>query len=112
MLIFICFAAAQSKIVSENVLQFLKGKQLDKIYKGYASCPLVTGYNSCILAEFDYDLTPIETFPIAQNKERYSMFLLKKELMPLLYWKFFLNGFWNGPATLRKSLYLLKPNTK
>lgn len=108
----IYFEAAQSTIVSENVLTFLKGKNLDKMYNGYASCPLVTGYNSCILAEFDYDLKPTETFPIPQNKERYSMFLLKKELMPVLYWKFLLNGYWNGPATLRKGLSLLNPNEK
>lgn len=82
---------------------------MERIYDGYASCPLVTGYNSCILAEFDYNLTPTETFPIAQNKERYTMFALKKDLMPFLYWKFLLNGYWNGPAMLRKSLSYLKP---
>ncbi|CAF4347159.1 unnamed protein product, partial [Rotaria magnacalcarata] len=30
-------------------------------YDGYTSCPLVTGYNKCILAEFDFDGNPLET---------------------------------------------------
>ena len=57
-------------------------------YDGYTSCPLITGYKKCILAEFDYALEPKETFPINQGKERYSMYILKKNLMPWLYWGF------------------------
>lgn len=97
-------AAAQSPVVYHNMRAVLKGKELKSSYDGYASCPLVTGYHSCILAEFDYDLKPLETFPIAQNKERYSMFFLKKALMPTLYWKVMLTGYWNGPALMRKAL--------
>jgi sulfide:quinone oxidoreductase len=59
-------------------------------YDGYTSCPLVTGYNTCILAEFDYDGQPLETFPINQGQERYSMFYMKKDVMPQLYWHFML----------------------
>lgn len=90
----------------------LNGKPLRDVYDGYASCPLVTGYNSVILAEFDYNLTPLETFPVAQNKERYSMFIMKKDLMPLLYWKLMLPGYWNGPALMRNLLSVFKFNKK
>jgi sulfide:quinone oxidoreductase len=45
-----------------------------------------------VLAEFDYDLEPRETFPLAQSKERYSMWLLKKSSVPLLYWHGMLRG--------------------
>lgn len=82
----------------------MHGLPLTAEYNGYASCPLVTGYNKCILAEFDYNLTPIETFPFDQNKELRSMYIMKKDLMPVLYWNLMLNGFWNGPEPLRRLL--------
>lgn len=92
------------------MVQLMKGKPLKSIYNGYASCPLVTGYNSCIMAEFDYNLKPLETFPFAQDQERYSMFILKKYVMPLLYWKLMLPGYWNGPESFRKLFSLFKVN--
>ena len=68
----------------------MEGKKPSKSYDGYTSCPLVTGYSTCILAEFDYDGKPLETLPINQAKERLTSFLLKKEIMPMLYWKLML----------------------
>ncbi len=61
-------------------------------YDGYTSCPLVTGYGRLVLAEFDYDLKPKETFPFDQSKERGSMYLLKKYGLPVLYWQGMLKG--------------------
>lgn len=84
----------------------LEGKPLKYSYDGYASCPLVTGAGRCILAEFDYNLEPLETFPIRQDKEMYIMYIFKKELMPFLYWNLMLKGYWNGPAIVRKTLHL------
>lgn len=75
-------------------------------YDGYASCPLVTGYNKCILAEFDYDLKPKETFPFDQSQESTLMYHMKKDVMPSLYWEVMLKGNWNGPETCRKILHL------
>lgn len=89
-------------------MNFAQGKTLDTDYDGYSSCPLVTGYDSCIMAEFDYDLQPKETFPIRQDCERYSMFLVKRDFMPFLYWHLMLNGLWNGPASFRKFFSLFK----
>lgn len=98
-------AAAQGQVVFKNLEALMEGKQLTETYDGYGSCPLVTGYNTCILAEFDYDLKPLESFPfIDQSKERKSMFYMKKDLMPILYWYFMLNGIWNGPAVIRNTL--------
>ncbi|WP_374019154.1 FAD/NAD(P)-binding oxidoreductase [Paenibacillus thiaminolyticus] len=82
----------QAPAAARNVLNVLAGKAPDASYGGYTSCPLVTGYNRLILAEFDYDLTPQETFPFDQSKERYSMYLLKKDLLPKLYWHGMLKG--------------------
>lgn len=102
-------AAAQSPVVYKNMLSVMAGQKPTATYDGYASCPLVTGYHSCILAEFDYNLQPLETFPLAQNKERYTMFLMKKLVMPPLYWQLMTSGLWNGPATFRKLLSVFKP---
>lgn len=101
-------AAAQSPVVYRNMIATLEGEDLKGTYDGYASCPLVTGYRTCILAEFDYDLNPLETFPVSQNKERYSMFVLKKSLMPTLYWNMMLKGYWNGPTMMRKIMSMFK----
>ncbi|XP_057375994.1 sulfide:quinone oxidoreductase, mitochondrial-like [Daphnia carinata] len=98
--------AGQNKIVFDNLRLLMDGKKLSQKYDGYTSCPLVTGYSKCILAEFDYDGKPLETLPINQAKERMTSFFMKKELMPQLYWKLMLNGWWNGPSTIRKILHL------
>jgi sulfide:quinone oxidoreductase len=45
-----------------------------------------------VLAEFDYDGRPRETFPFDQSKERYSMYQLKRYGLPLLYWQGMLRG--------------------
>lgn len=89
----------------------MEKKELTGSYNGYASCPLVTGYSKCIMAEFDYDLRPLETFPFAQDKERYTMFWMKKHVMPMLYWKLMVKGLWNGPAPFRKFFSILKFNS-
>lgn len=68
----------------------MDGKKLTKEYDGYTSCPLVTGYDKCILAEFDYSGQPLETLPINQAKQRRLSFFLKKDIMPSLYWKLML----------------------
>lgn len=101
--------AGQSSVVYKNLSAVMDGKEPTHIYDGYASCPLVTGYKSCILAEFDYNLKPLETFPVSQNKERMSMFYMKKDAMPVLYWHMMLNGLWNGPKVVRQILGPLKP---
>lgn len=82
----------------------MEGKEPTELYNGYASCPLVTGYDKCILAEFDYSLKPRETFPIPQNVESRMMYLMNTEIMPPLYWDFLLKGNWNGPGIARSLL--------
>lgn len=54
-------------------------------YDGYSSCPGVTGYGRLILAEFDYNSDPIESFSFDQAKERCSMYALKTYALPEMY---------------------------
>ncbi len=82
----------QVPVAANNLLDYMAKKPLSRSYNGYSSCPLVTGYGKLVLAEFDYNNTPMETFPFDQSKERYSMYLLKKELLPRLYWHQILKG--------------------
>ena len=82
----------QAPVCAQNLLAVINGKEPTARYDGYTSCPLVTGYGKLILAEFDYDLKPKETFPIDQSKERWSMYQLKKRMLPKLYWNGMLKG--------------------
>lgn len=82
----------QAPVVAENVLSLINDQPLVAKYDGYTSCPLVTGYNKLVLAEFDYDSNPQETFPFDQAKERFSMYVMKKELLPIMYWNGMLKG--------------------
>lgn len=82
----------QAPVLVKNLIAAINGKPLVANYDGYTSCPLVTGYGRLVMAEFDYDLKPTETFPIDQSKERLSMYLLKKYLLPEIYWHGMLRG--------------------
>jgi len=82
----------QAPVLVKNLKDVMAGKSPSAKYNGYSSCPLVTGYNSLVLAEFLYDNKYKPTFPINQAKERYDMFLLKRYILPILYWKFMLKG--------------------
>jgi sulfide:quinone oxidoreductase len=82
----------QAPVLVENLRAAIAGKPPAARYDGYTACPLVTGYGRLILAEFDYDGNPRETFPFDQSKERYSMYLLKKRVLPALYWHGILRG--------------------
>lgn len=82
----------QAPVLVANLLSAMEGKPLTASYDGYTSCPLVTGYGKLVLAEFDYNLQPRETFPFDQSKERWTMYQLKKRVLPWLYWNKILKG--------------------
>lgn len=83
----------QVPLCAKNIYQFLAGVEPNHLYDGYASCPLVVDRSHVILAEFGYDGKVMETFPFDQAVPRKSMFHLKKNLLPLLYWKLMLKGY-------------------
>jgi sulfide:quinone oxidoreductase len=82
----------QAPVLVQNLLAAMSGKPLAAKYNGYTSCPIVTGYGRLVLAEFDYEGKPQETFPFDQSKERLSMYLLKAYALPRLYWDGMLRG--------------------
>jgi sulfide:quinone oxidoreductase len=82
----------QAPALVANLLAVMSGKLPTAKYDGYTSCPITTARGRLVLAEFDYSGMPHETFPFDQSKERYSMYLLKKWLLPELYWHGMLRG--------------------
>lgn len=82
----------QAPVVVENVIAFRDGRPLTANYDGYTSCPVVTGRGKLIMAEFNYSKEPVETFPVDQRQERFSMYALKAFMLPQLYWHGMLRG--------------------
>ncbi len=84
----------QSRVVTGNIVSLLKNGSIDAglSYDGYGSCPLITGFGKLILAEFDYNNKITPSFPINQMKERRSMYHMKKDLLPAMYWQGMLKG--------------------
>lgn len=98
--------AAQSKVLYQNLTQVMHGKEPNEAkYDGYTSCPLTVGNGKLILAEFDYDGKPLETFPIDQGRKSRLFYHLKKDFMPNLYWYGCVKGIWNGPGFYRKLMH-------
>ncbi len=82
----------QAPVVVANIAKQITKEKVDAFYNGYASCPLVVGKHEVIMAEFGYDGKIMESFPIDQSKPRFSMFIVKKFVLPVLYWYFMLKG--------------------
>lgn len=82
----------QAPVLVDNLLAVMAGNTPKASYNGYSSCPIVTGYGKLMLAEFDYDNHPTETFPFNQAKERWTMWVLKRYILPWLYWNKILKG--------------------
>lgn len=84
----------QAPVVATNLHQLMTQGSLTvpKLYDGYSSCPLVTGYGKLVLAEFDFDNNPLPSFPFDTSQERYSMYALKVYVLPDLYWHGMLRG--------------------
>ncbi len=82
----------QAPVLADNLMAVRQGKVSSATYDGYTSCPLVTGYGRLVLAEFDYQGQPAESFPFDQGQERYSMYALKAYGLPEMYWHGMLRG--------------------
>ncbi len=92
----------QVPVVVGNILHMISSKNLDssKEYNGYSSCPLVTGYGKMVLAEFTYGSVfapdpKLKQFPLMisdSSKEHWRLWMLKKYILPYLYWNKMLKG--------------------
>ncbi len=85
-------------MIDHLVHQLDGGTAGSKKYDGYSSCPLITAYGKMVLAEFDYDnrFTPdpkLKQMLIRDSsKEHWRLWLLKKYILPWLYWNKMMKG--------------------
>jgi sulfide:quinone oxidoreductase len=82
----------QAPVMVANLLAARAQQPLEARYDGYSSCPIITGVGQVMLAEFDYDGNPCESFPFDQAQPRYSMYALKAYVLPQIYWNGMLRG--------------------
>ena len=82
----------QAPVLVSNLLAQLDGGQGSGSYDGYSCCPLITGYGKTIMAEFNYKQEPTPSFPLDPTVERWSMWWVKVNLLPWLYWNRMLRG--------------------
>ncbi len=82
----------QVPLLIENLASVIEGKPLTNKYDGYSSCPLITSKHTVMLAEFGYDGKILPSFPLDPTKERYVYWLLKRYLLPKIYWWGMLKG--------------------
>jgi sulfide:quinone oxidoreductase len=92
---------SQAPVMVSNLMSSLEGKELEAVYDGYTSCPLLTEYGKVLLAEFKYGGEPKETFNswfgIDQAVPRRAFYHLKKDFFPWVYGKYMVKGQWGGP---------------
>ncbi|KAF9219573.1 FAD/NAD(P)-binding domain-containing protein [Gyrodon lividus] len=99
---------SQAPVLVHNLQAEMDGKQLNAVYNGYASCPLLTGHNELMLCEFKYGGIPDETFAWisgSQDVPRLAFYHLKKDLLPRAYFSYHLHGRWFGRKGLVKPTF-------
>lgn len=89
----------QVPVVVDNLDLLIKSEKMGGMaYNGYSSCPLVTDYGKMVLAEFDYDnnFTPDpklkQMLVFDSSKEHWRLWMLKKYMLPYLYWNKMMRG--------------------
>lgn len=89
----------QVPIVVDNIALLIQHNHIGNMsYNGYSSCPLVTDYGKMVLAEFDYDNKFIPDPKLKQllitdsSKEHWRLWMLKKFMLPYLYWNKMMKG--------------------
>ena len=82
----------QAPIVASNIVACLSGQNPAPQYDGYGSCPLTVEKGKIILAEFGYGGKVMPTFPWDSTKPRRLAWILKKSILPAVYWSVMLKG--------------------
>lgn len=71
----------QYKVLVDNLVSLMEGKELKAKYEGYTVCPLITDIGKVMLAEFNWTAKPTPSFPLDPTQERYIWWLLKVYLL-------------------------------
>ena len=49
----------EGEVLTENIVRFLAGKELDSGYDGHANCFIETGFHKALLIDFNYETEPL-----------------------------------------------------
>jgi sulfide:quinone oxidoreductase len=79
-------------VVAENLLALRAEKEFPSRYDGYGSCPLTVEKGKVILAEFGYGGKLVPTFNWDSTLPRKSAWILKKRILPWVYWHCLIRG--------------------
>ena len=71
----------QYKVLVDNLVAVMEGKEPTSLFAGYTVCPLITDIGKVMLAEFDWTAKPTPSFPLDPVQERYIWWLLKVYLL-------------------------------
>ena len=67
----------QYKVLVDNLVAKMEGKELEAKYAGYTVCPLITSIGTVMLAEFDWTVKPTPFVPLDPTVERWIWWLMK-----------------------------------
>lgn len=82
----------QVVVVAENMLASRAGRPLPTHYDGYGACPLTVEIGKIVMAEFGFGGKLLPTFPLEGAVPRRSSWILKKNILPWVYWDAMLKG--------------------
>jgi sulfide:quinone oxidoreductase len=84
----------QTKVVAENLLAALDGKEPTTRYNGYSVCPFTVSRSTVVFAEFDdqYRLKPTVPFWKTLSRERRLSWVFDRHILPWVYWHMILKG--------------------
>lgn len=88
-------ARKQAPVVAQNIIAKIQHLQSHAVYDGYGSCPLTIARGKIVLAEFGYGGELLPTFPkwlINPVRPSRKAWMLKKYLLPWVYWNGMLKG--------------------
>lgn len=74
-------ARKQYKVVVDNLISLMEGKELTAKYNGYTVCPLITEIGKVMFAEFNWTMKPAPSFPLDPTQERYIWWLFDVYLL-------------------------------
>lgn len=82
----------QVPVVCENLLASMRNEDLSAGYNGYGACPLTVEHGRVVLAEFGYGGKLLPSFPVDNTRPSRMAWILKRHIMPYVYWDLMLKG--------------------
>ena len=67
----------QYKVLVDNLVAVMEGKEPTHKFGGYTVCPLITDIGKVMLAEFDWTAKPTPSFPLDPTQERWIWWIMK-----------------------------------